>query len=163
MQKLKELNELIQLRKEFKKQGKKVVFTNGCFDLLHLGHIRLFKIAKNLGDVLIVGINSDSSIKKIKGPLRPIFPIEERVEILETIEFIDYLTIFEEETPQKLISSLLPDILVKGGDWKPNQVVGKKEVEQAGGKVEIIPYFSEYSSSKIIEKIKLRFIIEKNQ
>jgi D-beta-D-heptose 7-phosphate kinase/D-beta-D-heptose 1-phosphate adenosyltransferase len=157
MDKIKSLEELLSLRKSWKKQGKKVVFTNGCFDLLHLGHIKLFKYAKELGDILIVGVNSDSSIKKIKGFKKPIFPLNERLEILEAIEFIDYLTVFEEETPQKLIACLLPDILVKGGDWKPGQVVGKKEVEQAGGKVVIFPYIKGHSSSNIIEKIKNLF------
>jgi len=157
MSKLKTLEELVLLRDEWRKQGKKIVFTNGCFDLLHLGHIKLFKYAKQLGDILIVGVNSDSSIKKIKGSKRPVFPLNERLEILEAVEFIDYLTIFEEETPQKLIAFLLPDILVKGGDWKPEQVVGKREVEQAGGKVIIFPYMKGYSSTNIIEKIKKFF------
>ncbi|MCP2519909.1 D-glycero-beta-D-manno-heptose 1-phosphate adenylyltransferase [Candidatus Aminicenantes bacterium AC-335-A11] len=157
MVKIKKLDELINLRKRWKQEGKKVVFTNGCFDILHLGHIKLFKFAKGLGDILIVGVNSDSSIKKIKGSKRPIFPLNERLEVLEAIEYIDYLTVFEEETPLKLITSLLPDILVKGGDWKPEQVVGGKEVEEAGGKVVIFPYVRGHSSSNIIEKIKTLF------
>jgi len=157
MIKIKKLDELINLRKKWKQEGKKVVFTNGCFDILHLGHIKLFKFAKSLGDILIVGVNSDSSIKKIKGSKKPIFPLSERLEVLEAIEYIDYLTVFEDETPKRLISLLLPDVLIKGGDWKPEQVVGKEEVERAGGRVIIFPYIEGYSSSNIIERILKSF------
>ena len=106
-----------------------------------------------MGDILIVAVNDDSSIKKLKGSSRPIFPLEERLEVLEAIEYIDYLVPFSEDTPLKIISSLLPDILVKGGDWEPEQVVGKKEVEKSGGKVYIIPYLHSHSSSDIISRI----------
>ena len=144
---------LIKLRGRLKKAGKRVVFTNGCFDLLHGGHIRLFKEAKKHGDILIVALNTDASVRKLKGPARPVFPLKERLEVLEAIETIDYLTSFSGATPQKIIAALLPDVLVKGGDWKPGRVVGRKEVEGAGGKVVIVPYLKGHSSSGIIERI----------
>jgi rfaE bifunctional protein nucleotidyltransferase chain/domain len=151
--KFKRLDDLVVIREELKRQNKKVVFTNGCFDLLHSGHIHLFREAKKMGDVFMVAVNDDISIKAIKGISRPIFPLDERIEILGAIEEIDYLTSFSEETPQKVISRLLPDVLVKGGDWKPEEVVGKIEVEGAGGEVIIIPYLEGYSSSEIVKRI----------
>ena len=151
--KIQRLENLLKIRNRFKRRGKKVVFTNGCFDLLHGGHIHLFQEAKKLGEVLIVAVNDDASVKRNKGQSRPIFPLRERLEILEAIEDIDYLTSFSEKTPQRIISRLLPDVLVKGGDWAPDQVVGRKEVEQAGGKVVIIPYLKGRSTSEITEKI----------
>lgn len=144
---------LVKIRQDLKRKGKKVVFTNGCFDLLHAGHIRLFSKAKRLGDVLIVALNDDRSVRRIKGPARPIFPLEERWEILEAISDVDFLTSFSEDTPQKIITLLLPDVLVKGGDWEPEEVVGKKEVEAAGGRVVIIPYLKGCSTSALIRKI----------
>ncbi len=153
MKKIQKMEDLIRIRKELRRRGKKVVFTNGCFDLLHGGHIHLFREAKKLGDVLIVAVNDDRSMKKIKGPSRPVFPLQERLEILGAIEDVDYLTYFSEETPQKVIAALVPDVLAKGGDWRPDQVVGKKEVEGAGGKVVIIPYLEGHSTSEIIDRI----------
>ena len=147
------LEELIKIRQKLKKEGKRVVFTNGCFDLLHKGHIHLFREAKKWGEVLIVAVNDDPSLKKLKGNWRPIFPLEERLEILEAIEEIDYLVPFSEETPQRIISLILPDILVKGGDWKLEEVVGREEVERSGGKVVLIPYLKGYSTSALIKKI----------
>lgn len=151
------LRDLLEIRRKLKKQGRTVAFTNGCFDLLHAGHVRLFKEAKRQGDVLVVALNDDASVRKIKGPARPIFPLEERWEILEAIEDVDFLTSFSEETPQKIIASLLPDVLVKGGDWKQEKVVGKKEVEAAGGKVVIVPYLEGRSTSSILKKIVRAF------
>jgi D-beta-D-heptose 7-phosphate kinase/D-beta-D-heptose 1-phosphate adenosyltransferase len=151
--KFKKTADLVKIRNQLKHKGRKVVFTNGCFDLLHSGHIHLFREAKKKGDVFVVAVNDDASIKKIKGTSRPIFPLKERIEILGAIEEIDYLTSFSEETPQKIIAQLLPDVLVKGGDWKPEQVVGKKEVEEVGGKVVIIPYLEGSSSSEIVKRI----------
>jgi D-beta-D-heptose 7-phosphate kinase/D-beta-D-heptose 1-phosphate adenosyltransferase len=152
--KIQRLNDLLKIRSKLKRAGKKVIFTNGCFDLLHGGHIHLFREAKKYGDVLVVAVNDDVSVKKIKGASRPIFPLEERLEVLEAVGDIDYLVSFSEETPQKIIASLLPDILVKGGDWKRKQVVGKQEVEEAGGKVVIVRYKKGYSTSSLIKKIK---------
>ncbi len=151
--KIYKLAEFLEVRRKLKKQGKKVVFTNGCFDLVHGGHVRLFQEAKKQGDVLVVALNDDASVRKLKGPSRPIFPLAERWEILEAIETIDYLTSFSEETPQEIIAALLPDVLVKGGDWRPDEVVGKKEVEAAGGKVVIVPYLKGHSTSSVIRKI----------
>jgi len=147
------LKKLIKIREELKRRGKTVVFTNGCFDLLHRGHVHLFSEAKKLGDVLLVAVNDDASVKKIKGGFRPVFPLEERLEVLEAVEDIDYLTSFSEETPQKIIASLLPDVLAKGGDWRPEEVVGKREVEHSGGRVVVIPYLRGSSSSAIIKMI----------
>ena len=151
--KLKTLDELLKIREELKHQNKIVVFTNGCFDLLHSGHIYIFREAKKLGDVFIVAVNEDESVRKIKGESRPIFPLDERLEILESIVEIDHLLPFSEETPQRIITALRPDVLVKGGDWAPEEVVGKEEVEQAGGRVVIIPYLEGRSTSEILEKI----------
>jgi D-beta-D-heptose 7-phosphate kinase/D-beta-D-heptose 1-phosphate adenosyltransferase len=152
-EKIQTLPGLKKIRQELKRGRKAVVFTNGCFDLLHSGHIHIFREAKKKGDILIVAVNDDASVRKIKGPSRPIFPLDERLEILEALEEIDYLVSFSEETPQKIIALLLPDVLVKGGDWKIDEVVGRKEVEEVGGKVVIIPYLEGYSSSDIIRKI----------
>jgi len=150
--KVQTLARLLKIRARLRKQGKKVVFTNGCFDLIHGGHIELFRKAKSLGDVLIVALNTDASVRKIKGPQRPVFPRAERFEVLGAIDYIDYLTSFAEETPRKIIAALLPDVLVKGGDWGPDEVVGREEVEAAGGRVVIVPYLRGHSSSAIIKK-----------
>jgi D-beta-D-heptose 7-phosphate kinase/D-beta-D-heptose 1-phosphate adenosyltransferase len=147
------LNNLTPVRARLRRQGKTVVFTNGCFDLIHAGHIRLFRFAKRRGDVLIVALNSDASIRKLKGPSRPVFPLRERLEILSAVADIDYVTWFCEETPRKIIAALLPDILVKGGDWGRGEIVGRKEVEGAGGKVVRVPYLQGHSSTSIIDKI----------
>jgi D-beta-D-heptose 7-phosphate kinase/D-beta-D-heptose 1-phosphate adenosyltransferase len=147
------LNNIVAIRRRLKRQGKKVVFTNGCFDLLHAGHVRLFHEAKKLGDVLIVALNSDASVRRLKGSTRPIFPLRERFEILAATADIDYLTSFSEPTPRKIIAALLPDVLVKGGDWGPDEIVGRAEVEAAGGRVERVSYFEGHSTSSIIRRI----------
>ncbi|MGD8537112.1 MAG: adenylyltransferase/cytidyltransferase family protein [Candidatus Aminicenantes bacterium] len=151
---MKKLSELKKLRVKYKKEGETVVFTNGCFDVLHSGHIHLFRQAKKRGNILIVAVNDDLSVRKLKGPARPIFPLEERLEVLDAVETIDYLISFSQSTPRELIQALLPDVLVKGGDWKPDEVVGREEVEGAGGEVFIIPYLPGISSSEILSKIK---------
>ena len=147
------LDKLVPIRARLRREGKKVVFTNGCFDLLHGGHVRLFHEAKKKGDVLIVALNSDASVRRLKGQTRPIFPLRERFEILAAIADIDYLTSFGEPTPQKIIAALLPDVLVKGGDWGPNEIVGRAEVEAAGGRVARIRYYEGHSTSSIIRRI----------
>jgi len=152
--KIRSLKDLVPIRRRLRRTGKTVVFTNGCFDLLHGGHVRLFREARKRGDILIVALNTDASMRRLKGPARPIFPLMERLEVLSAIADIDYLTWFAEETPLKTIAALLPDVLVKGGDWKPDQVVGKAEVEGAGGKVVIVPYLKGHSSSSIIGRIR---------
>jgi len=151
--KIKSAETLRRVRARLRREGKTVVFTNGCFDLLHRGHIRLFRKAKSLGDVLIVGLNTDASVRRLKGPSRPILPLRERQEVLAAVSDIDFLTSFSEETPRRTIAALLPDVLVKGGDWGSDRVVGRAEVEAAGGRVVIVPYLKGYSSSSIIGKV----------
>ena len=145
--------ELQRLIHNFKKSGKRIVFTNGCFDILHVGHVRYLEQAKSLGDVLVVGINSDRSVRGLKGPRRPILPVEERGEILSGLGCTDYITVFDEPTPFELISLLQPDVLVKGGDWTPEQVVGREVVEGSGGRVVILPFVEGSSTTNIIETI----------
>ena len=137
-----------------KRNGKRVVFTNGCFDLLHPGHIRSLEAARALGDILIVGLNGDESIRALKGPGRPVIPAAERAEILASLECVDAVLIFDELTPQKVIASLLPDVLVKGGDWPGNQIVGREEVEASGGKVVLVDVVPGYSTTEILDKIR---------
>ena len=134
--------------------GNKLVFTNGCFDLLHPGHIRTLEAARKLGDVLVVGLNSDNGVRQLKGPGRPIFPERERAEILAALECVDAVVIFDELTPQKTIAALLPDVLVKGGDWPVNQIVGREEVEAAGGQVVSVEIASGYSTTAMLQKIR---------
>ena len=155
--KIKERKELLRIIKNLKAKGKRVVFTNGCFDLLHLGHVRYLEEAKALGDVLVVGVNSDSSVRKLKAPKRPILPEEERTEILSGLGCVDYITIFNEADPLKLITSLKPNLLVKGGDWTREQIVGREVVERSGGELVIIPFVRGASTSKVIDTILKRF------
>jgi D-glycero-beta-D-manno-heptose 1-phosphate adenylyltransferase len=137
-----------------KRNGKRVVFTNGCFDLLHPGHIRTLEAARALGDMLIVALNSDESVRSLKGPGRPLIPAQERAEILASLECVDSVLIFDDLTPQKVIAALLPDILVKGGDWPDNHIVGREEVEAAGGKVVLVDVVPGYSTTEILKKIR---------
>lgn len=137
-----------------KRNGRLVVFTNGAFDLLHPGHLANLEAARTLGDFLIVGINSDESVRILKGPSRPVVPEQERAEILANLECVDGVVIFDELTPQRVIATLLPDILVKGSDWPGNQIVGREEVEAAGGKVVLIENVPGYSTTEILNKIR---------
>jgi D-beta-D-heptose 7-phosphate kinase/D-beta-D-heptose 1-phosphate adenosyltransferase len=139
---------------ELKQRAQRVVFTNGCFDLLHPGHTRCLAEARNLGDVLIVAVNSDPSVRALKGPGRPLQPEAERTEILAALEAVDYVTVFDDLTPQAVIARMLPDVLVKGSDWKPDEIVGRTEVEAAGGRVVSIPVIAGYSTSGIIESVQ---------
>jgi D-beta-D-heptose 7-phosphate kinase/D-beta-D-heptose 1-phosphate adenosyltransferase len=139
---------------ELKKEGKSVVFTNGCFDILHSGHARYLYEARNLGDYLIVAVNSDRSVRQIKKEGRPIIPQNERAEMIAALGFVDAVVIFDEDTPLMIIEYLVPDILVKGGDWGKNEIVGSNFVEKSGGEVRRIPYISGYSTTEIIEKIR---------
>jgi D-beta-D-heptose 7-phosphate kinase/D-beta-D-heptose 1-phosphate adenosyltransferase len=148
------LEDLVKIRRDLSKLGRKVVFSNGCFDILHAGHIHLFRLAKRYGDILIVAVNDDESVTRLKGTHRPVFPLEERLEVLAAISDIDFLVSFSEETPQVVIQALLPDVLVKGGDWQPEEVVGKAEVEAAGGRVMIAPYLPGKSTSAILDAIQ---------
>jgi len=151
------LKKLKEFRKKWRKQGKKLVFTNGCFDLLHLGHIRYLKKAKSLGDILVVGLNSDRSVKKIKGEKRPILPEKERAEILSSLWFVDYVVLFNEETPERLIKELEPDVLVKGADWKLKEIVGADLVRSRGGVVRRIPLYKSRSTTSVIDEIIRRY------
>ena len=147
---IEELNQVLK-----RSSGKKIVFTNGVFDLIHNGHIELLQFARNQGDLLIVGINDDESVRRLKGSSRPIFPLSERLEILDVIEYVDYLIPFTEDTPYNLIEGLYKiDILVKGGDYRVNEVVGRERVERDGGQVVIFQFKSDISATSIFESIK---------
>lgn len=145
-----------ELKKEIEKlkgAGKRIVFTNGCFDILHTGHTRYLREARKLGDVLVLGLNSDASIRSIKGEKRPIVPEAERADVMASLESVDYLTIFNEPTPLELIELLKPDVLVKGGDWAEKDIVGGDAVRKWGGTVAVIPEIKGASTTNIIEKI----------
>jgi D-beta-D-heptose 7-phosphate kinase/D-beta-D-heptose 1-phosphate adenosyltransferase len=148
------LEELILQFGPGKRNGKRVVFTNGCYDLLHPGHIKLLEAARSRGDALVVGLNSDESVRTLKGAGRPVIPEQERAEILANLECVDAVVVFDELTPQKTVAALLPDILVKGGDWPGNQIVGREEVEAAGGEVVLIDVVEGYSTTEILRKIR---------
>ena len=146
-----------EIKKEVEKlyqENKKIVFTNGCFDLLHPGHIAVLEKAKGLGDVLFLGLNTDESVKKLKGSGRPILPLKARIRVLSAIKYVDYIVPFAEDTPLRIIKLIKPHVLVKGGDYKPEEVVGREVLEEYGGKVVIVPYIEGYSTTGIIEKIK---------
>src|SRR6266700_7938225 len=146
--------ELIALLSRANRGSRRVVFTNGCFDLLHPGHIRSLEQARSLGDVLVVGLNSDASVRQLKGEGRPLISERERAEILAALESVDAVLIFDDLTPREVITRLLPDILVKGGDWLGDQIVGREEVEAAGGRVVSIPVVPGYSTTAILRKIR---------
>lgn len=137
-----------------KSRGKKIVFTNGCFDLLHYGHVKYLADAKKKGDILVVGINSDSSVKRIKGDKRPIINEAARLKTVASLQDVDYAVLFKENTPLKLIKLLKPDVLVKGADWSKNNIVGKDFVESYGGKVSTVKLVKGYSTTLLIKKIK---------
>jgi rfaE bifunctional protein nucleotidyltransferase chain/domain len=147
-------DELILHVAERKRNGQRIVFTNGCFDLLHPGHVRLLEQARALGDALIVAINTDASVQRNKGSNRPIVPEGERAEILAALAAVDYVTFFDEPTPREIIARLRPDVLVKGSDWGPDEVVGREEVEAAGGRVVWIPLVPGQSTTNIVERIR---------
>lgn len=152
--KIKERAELVKIAERLRKEGERIIFTNGCFDLLHVGHIRLLREARGLGDCLIVGLNSDSSAREIKGAGRPIVPQNERAEVLSALEMVDYVTIFKETDPHQLISLLLPHVLVKGSDWSEKAIVGREVVESHGGRVVRVALAEGRSSSSLIDRIR---------
>jgi len=156
-EKVKALEELVPLLRAAQGRGRRVVFTNGCFDLLHWGHTRCLAEARALGDELVVGLNSDVSVRALKGPGRPIVPAEERAEVLAALEAVDYVTIFDEPTPERLIVALQPDVLAKGGDCAPDQIAGRETVERRGGTVRALAYLDGASTSAIIQRILARF------
>ncbi|GEM_PF-1561192 len=144
--------ELLEQRERWRNKGQKVAFTNGCYDLLHPGHIRLIEYARSCADVLIVGTNTDSGVKRLKGPSRPLIPEQERAELLAALEAVDAVILFDEDTPRELLAQLLPDVLMKGADWS-HFIAGREEVEAAGGQVIAAPLRSGYSTTSIIEKL----------
>jgi D-beta-D-heptose 7-phosphate kinase/D-beta-D-heptose 1-phosphate adenosyltransferase len=144
-------NKIEELRNS--KNAKKIVFTNGCFDILHVGHIKYLQEAKAQGDILVVGINADSSVKRLKGAERPIQSEEDRGEVLSALACVDFVTVFEEDTPEKLIHLVRPDVLVKGGDWKVDQIVGSDFVLSYGGKVKSLQFIQGKSTTNIVSKI----------
>jgi D-beta-D-heptose 7-phosphate kinase/D-beta-D-heptose 1-phosphate adenosyltransferase len=137
-----------------KREGRRIVFTNGCFDILHLGHVLYLREAKKHGDILVVGLNSDGSVRRLKGEGRPITPEGDRAELLAALEMVDYVSVFKEDTPAELIATLKPDILVKGMDYKVEEIAGRETVERSGGRVVIIPLVEDRSTSGIIDSIR---------
>jgi rfaE bifunctional protein nucleotidyltransferase chain/domain len=153
MSKITPRNELKATVDRLKREGKKVVFTNGCFDILHAGHTRYLREARKLGDALILALNSDSSVRSIKGPMRPIVPESERAEVVGALDSVDYVTVFDELTPLELIEFLRPDVIVKGGDWSEKDIVGAETVRKWGGRVAIMPQIEGASTTNIIDKV----------
>jgi len=147
--------QLIRARQEWKRAGKKVVFTNGCYDVLHPGHIRLLEAARSLGDVLILALNTDASVQRLKGPTRPLISEDQRAELASALEAVDAVTFFDEDTPRDLIAAVLPDVLIKGADWA-HFIAGREEVEAAGGQVLALPLEPGYSTSGILEEVLAR-------
>lgn len=154
---VKNLDELVEIRNDLKRQKKIVVFTNGVFDILHAGHVDYITKAKEKGDILIVAVNSDSSVRRIKGELRPIVPQHERAFIISSLKPVDFVVIFNEDTPHEVITKLVPDVLVKGADWEIEKIVGRDIVEANGGKVETIEFINDQSTTNIIQTILERF------
>jgi rfaE bifunctional protein nucleotidyltransferase chain/domain len=144
--------ELVQARAQWKRGGKTVVFTNGCYDVLHPGHIRLLEEARSLGDVLILALNTDASVARLKGPTRPLISQDERAQMALALEAVDAVTFFDEDTPRELIAAVLPDVLIKGADWA-HFIAGREEVEAAGGQVLALPLEPGYSTTGIVEQI----------
>ncbi|HBY61273.1 MAG TPA: D-glycero-beta-D-manno-heptose 1-phosphate adenylyltransferase [Solibacterales bacterium] len=147
--------ELVSLRAEWKRQGKVVVFTNGCYDILHPGHIRLLERARALGDALILALNTDDSVRRLKGPSRPLLNEDTRAALALQLEAVDAVTMFDEDTPRELIAEVLPDVLVKGADWS-HFIAGREEVEAAGGKVLALPLEPGHSTTNIVEEVLRR-------
>jgi D-glycero-beta-D-manno-heptose 1-phosphate adenylyltransferase len=149
--------ELVAGRAEWKRQGKAVVFTNGCYDILHPGHIRLLEKARSLGDILILALNTDSSVRRLKGASRPLISEKERTELALALQAVDAVTVFDEDTPRELIAEVLPDVLIKGADWA-HFIAGREEVEAAGGKVLSTPLEPGYSTTGIVEELLTRTV-----
>ena len=154
MNKILEREALRNKLEALRKKGKRIAFTNGCFDILHVGHVRYLREAKKTADVLVLAINSDASVRSIKGEKRPLMTENERAEVLAALEFIDFVTIFPELTPLELINYLKPDVLIKGGDWPEEKVVGREEIKKWGGRVAIIPEVEGKSTTNVVEKIR---------
>ena len=148
------LNRLVKVLQKLRKQGKTIAFTNGCFDILHIGHLDYLERIKQKADILIVAVNSDSSVHKIKGPSRPVVPQRERARLLAALKPVDYVVLFSEPTPLRVIRAISPDWLAKGADWKGKIVVGQKEVESYGGKVILMPYLKDHSTTGLLARLK---------
>ncbi len=146
--------ELRRVREDLRAAGRRLVFTNGCFDLLHVGHVRYLREARALGDALLVAVNSDRSVRALKGAGRPVLSESERAELLAALSAVDFVTVFDEESPRALIAELLPDVLVKGGDYALEEIHGREEIERAGGRVVALPFVEGASTTSIIERIK---------
>jgi D-glycero-beta-D-manno-heptose 1-phosphate adenylyltransferase len=147
--------QLIARRAEWKRDGKKVVFTNGCYDVLHPGHIRLLEAARSRGDILILALNTDASVQRLKGPTRPLISETERAELAAALAAVDAVTFFDEDTPRELIAAVLPDVLIKGADWA-HFIAGREEVEAAGGQVLALPLEPGYSTTNIVDEVLAR-------
>lgn len=148
------VQELIEKLAPQRRAGRKVVFTNGCYDLLHTGHLTLLEQSARLGDILVLGLNSDVSVRRLKGPQRPVMDEAQRALLLASLRVVDYVVLFDEATPQQLIEALVPDVLVKGGDYELDNIVGRDVVEAAGGEVVQIPIVEGFSSSSLIERLR---------
>jgi len=155
--KIKTLDQIVETRNRLRSEGKTLVFTNGCFDILHVGHVRYLRQARSFGDALVVGINSDRSVRECKGQRRPIVPESERAEVLAALECVDHVFIFDEPTPARVIAAIVPDVLVKGADWDIDEIVGRETVERAGGVVRNIPLAPGASTSSILQRVLDRF------
>ena len=153
-QKIKSLRSLLGVLSKERKSRRKIIFTNGCFDILHVGHVRYLRAAKRLGDRLVLGLNTDDSVKKLKGPGRPVNSERDRAEVLAALEAVDYVVLFSDPTPLRLIRAVRPDFLVKGGDWKKKDIVGSDFVESYGGKVKPLPFVEGFSTTRTLKKIK---------
>ena len=145
---------LLARRQELRQAGSRVVFTNGCFDVLHRGHVEYLQEARRLGDLLVVGVNSDSSVRRLKGPKRPLRPLADRVALLCALQDVDLVTVFDETSVESLVVDLLPDVLVKGGDYAPDQVVGRAAVEAAGGRVEVVCHVTGQSTGGLLARVQ---------
>ncbi len=152
--KIKKLEALKRSLAQDRKAGKKIVFTNGCFDILHVGHVRYLSQARSLGDKLVIGLNADASVRNLKGPDRPVNRQNDRAEVLASLNAVDYVVLFSEPTPIKLIRAVQPDILVKGGDWKKKDIVGSDVVEARGGQVKSLPFAKGFSTTGLLDKLK---------
>ena len=155
--KIKTLDQILKVRAGYRERGSKVVFTNGCFDILHVGHVRYLNQARSLGDALIVGINSDSSVRELKGGGRPLVPEMERAEVVAALAGVDHVFVFQDLTPQRVIDAIVPDVLVKGSDWDLANIVGRETVENAGGAVLNVPLVEGSSTTEIVMRVLDRF------
>jgi D-beta-D-heptose 7-phosphate kinase/D-beta-D-heptose 1-phosphate adenosyltransferase len=151
--KIRDIEAMRAEREALRRSGRTLVFTNGCFDLLHVGHVRYLAQARAMGDRLVVAVNADETVAGLKGKGRPLVPLDDRMEVLAALEVVDYVVAFDEETPARVIRELDPDVLVKGGDWAPDQIVGRDSVEAAGGHVVSLPFTTGQSTSLLIDRI----------